>query len=98
MENQLIINGLYNRVAYCEAQGLAKCFQAYADYARGEYILDIGFNENSGYTYIALENGITIGSHLGADIEYIVINSECGTESFSFTYEEAEQELQKLYA
>lgn len=91
MRNELTINGLSNVIAYCEAQGLAKCFQAYADHALNEYIMEggIGFNENSGYVYIALENGISICSMLGNDIEYLVTDFETGEESFYTNYEEA---------
>jgi len=92
----LIINGLSQSIAYCEAQGLAKCFQAYADYALNEYIFEIGFNENTGYTYIALENGISIASSMGNDIDYLVTKFYDGEEFFYSSYEEALEELQTL--
>ena len=92
----LIINGLSQSIAYCEAQGLAKCFQAYADYALNEYILEVGFNENSGYTYIALENGISIASSMGNDIDYLVTKFYDGAEFFYSSYEEALEELETL--
>ena len=77
------------RIAYCEAKGLSKCFDAYAEYSYSEYILEVGFNSNSGYTYIALESGVTIASHLGSDVEYIVFDCEEGEELFFSTYDEA---------
>jgi hypothetical protein len=58
--------------AYCEAMGLSKVWGAYAKDCPREDIMQVGFNENSGYVYIALENGITIGSCMGQDVEYIV--------------------------
>jgi hypothetical protein len=73
----LTING---SIAFCEAQGLAKVFQAYADNCAGEDILEVDFNPNSGYVYIALENGVTIGSMLGQEVEYIVFNEYQGEE------------------
>lgn len=89
--NTLSINGLNEQIAFCEAQGLAKCFQAYANECTGEYIMDggIGFNSNSGYVYIALDNGVQICSMLGRDVEYLVVDFETGEETFFDTYEEA---------
>lgn len=80
-------------IPYCEAQGLAKVFQAYADHATNESIIEggIGFNENSGIVYIALENGVTICSMLGRDVEYLVTDFEDGEETFYDTYDEALQ-------
>ena len=80
-----------NVIPYCEAQGLAKVFQAYADHSTNEEIMDegIGFNENSGYVYIALENGICIASCLGQDVVYIMTNFDTGHEEFFDSYEEA---------
>ena len=39
-----------------------------------EDIFEIGFNENSGYVYIALENGVSIASCFGQSVEYMVNN------------------------
>lgn len=83
----LSING--NFLCYKEAKGFAKCFQVYANNCAGEEIMEIGFNPNSGYTYIALENGISICSMLGQDVEFLVINFETGEECFYDDYEEA---------
>ena len=82
-------NNLEKNVAYCEAIGLSKCFAAYADNCASDAILEIGFNENSGYTYIALESGITICSMLGNDVEYLVTNFEDGSETFFNEYKDA---------
>lgn len=87
--NSLQINGISESIAYCEAQGLANCFQAYADNCPAEYIMEIGFNPNSGYTYIALENGIQICSMLGREVEYLVVNFMDGEETFYDSYEVA---------
>jgi hypothetical protein len=78
-------------IPYCEAQGLAKVFQAYADNCTNESILEggIGFNENSGIVYIALENGVSICSAFGQDVEYLVTDFENGDEEFFELYEDA---------
>ena len=89
--SQIQFNGFHsNHVAYCEAQGLSLCFSAYADYSAGEEILEVGFNSNSGYVYIALENGISICSMLGREVEYLVSEWANGEEHFFDTYHEAE--------
>lgn len=97
MENQLIINGLDSHISYCEATGLSKCFKAYADYFANEYIFEVGFNENSGYTYIALEEkNITICSMLGNDVVYLITDFDNGQEYFFSNYKEAELYLEKM--
>jgi hypothetical protein len=83
------IQGLKQSIAFCEAQGLSKCFQAYADNCAGDEILEVGFNPNSGYTYIALENGVSICSMLGREVEYLVTNFNTGNEYFFKSYEQA---------
>lgn len=86
--NQLIINGLNQEIAYCEANGLSNCFKAYAEFCSRETIFEIGFNANSGYVYIALENMISICSMLGRDVEYLVMDFE-NDETFFDTYDDA---------
>lgn len=72
--------------AYCEAMGLSNVFKAYAEECSREDIMEVGFNANSGYVYIALENGITIASSMGQRVEYIVTDFETGEESFFDNY------------
>lgn len=87
------IYNLKNSIAFCEAKGLSLCFEAYADFsARGE-IMETGFNNNSGYVYIALENGITICSAFGRPVEFLITDFDTGEESFYDTYEEAEEAM-----
>ena len=88
--NTLSIDGLSESVAACEAVGLANCWAAYADNCAGGDIMGIGFNPNSGCTYIALENGIWICSMLGREVEFLVTNYDNGEEYFFPTYHEAE--------
>lgn len=94
----LELNGLNkNHIAYLEAKGLSKCFEAYAENCGGMEIFEIGFNNLSGYIYIALEDEpITICSQLGRDVEYLVTNFDDGSETFFETYDEAISELNKL--
>ena len=63
-----------NSLAYLEAKGMSKVWAAYAEHYATEEIMEEGFNPNSGYVYIALENGITIASSLGQDVEYLTYN------------------------
>lgn len=99
MKNTITIHNFNgDTIAYCEAQGLAKVFQAYADYATNESIMEggIGFNENSGYVYMGLENGISICSMMGHDVEYLVTDFETGAEAFFLDYDEAVMANEKL--
>lgn len=82
--------------AYLEAKGLAKVWKAYYKHSALEEIHQVGFNENSGYVYIALENGISIASAFGQSVDYIVTNYDNGEEFFYDTIEEANAKLQKL--
>lgn len=77
--------------AYCEALGISKVFSAYAEHCIRVSISEggVGFNPNSGYVYIALENGISICSMLGREVEYLVTNFDNGEEYFFETYDEA---------
>ena len=67
--------------------------QAYRDNAWNEPIMECGFNTNSGYVYIALENGISIASCFGQSVDYIVYNHEDEDEEFFSTYSEAYENL-----
>jgi len=63
--------------------------KAHLENAFNEIIEEQGFNRNSGYVYIALENGIQIASCFGQSVDYIKCNYETGEELFFDTYEEA---------
>ena len=63
--------------------------QAYREECFGEDIMETGFNTNSGYVYIALENGVTIASCFGRPVDFITNDFETGEEEFFDTYEEA---------
>jgi hypothetical protein len=84
-----------NSFAYLESIGKSKVWKAYADNFANEDIMEEGFNSNSGYVYIALENGITIGSCVGQEVEYIVFDNETENELILDNYEELETYLLK---
>jgi hypothetical protein len=84
-----------NSFAYLESIGKSKVWKAYADNFANEDIMEEGFNPNSGYVYIALENGITIGSCVGQEVEYIVFDNETENELILDNYEELETYLLK---
>ena len=90
MTNTIEITGISNSIAYCEANALGMIFQAYANECPSEDIMGIGFNPNSGYVYIALENGISICSCMGHQVDYLVTNFYNGEETFYDTYKEAQ--------
>ena len=91
-QQELTIYGISPEGPAClEAIGLSKVFMAYAENCTNEEIMysGVGFNPNSGYVYIALENGISICSMLGQEVEYLVTNFDNGQENFYSTYYEA---------
>lgn len=96
MTNTITIQGIDGSLAYCEAKGLSKIFMAYANECSRSEIMEIGFNPNSGYVYIALEEGISICSNLGQDVEFLVTDANDGEETFYDTYEAAEKHQESL--
>ena len=85
----LKINNVDSTIPYCEAKGLSKVFEAYAEYCSSEEIMEIGFNQYSGYVYIHLEIGICICSMLGQEVDYFTYNDENYDEMIAETYYEA---------
>jgi len=57
--------------------------------------MHIDMNNNSGYVYIALENGVQIVSCFAQDVEYVVSDFENGEEEFFDSYNEAYNKLFK---
>jgi hypothetical protein len=82
-----------NRVAYLEAKGKSLIWLAYANHFASEDIIEEGFNPNSGYVYIALENGITIASAFGQDVDYITYNFDTDEELIFGSFDELETYL-----
>lgn len=48
-----------------------------------------GFNTNSGYVYLTLENGVSIISAFGRGVDFLVNNYRNGREEIFDTYDEA---------
>ena len=92
MELQGFKNGLIGNL---EAIGLANCLNAYAE-NNCEDIFEIGFNENSGNIYIALEDNITICSYLGQRVQYLVTDFDNGKEFFFDNYTDAINKLNTI--
>ena len=87
---ELPIYGLTtNSIPSADAFSLSKCFEAYSEHCANESILGIGFNSNSGYMYIALENGVTIGSRFGRCVDFIVCDPDTGEEEVLYSYDSA---------
>ncbi len=61
-----------------------------------EDVFEMGFNLDSGYVYIALENGISIASCFGQSVDFIVTDYENGDEFYFDSYNEAYNKLEKL--
>ena len=85
------IYGFEKGIAFLEAKGLAKCFNAYADACGNKDIAEVGFNASIRQVYIALENGINISSILGSDIKFLVTDFDAGKDYFFDSYDEAEK-------
>lgn len=95
MKTQLEINADFiNDLKGSDFESWIIVQQAYRDYAWKEEVMCAGMNLNTGYVYIALENGVTIASSFGQGVDYIVTDFEDGEEFFFDDYEEA---LEKVY-
>ena len=79
-------------LGYLDAKSKAVVWAAYAENFAGEDILEEGFNVNSGYVYLTLEN-VTIVSAFGQPVEYIVFDFEEGQEIFFDSIEELNSHL-----
>jgi len=93
MEN--ILNFNVGKMGYQDLQSMKIVVDAWYD-LNDRDIFEAGFNTMSGYVYIALENGITICSCFGQEVEYLVTDYDTGEEYFFETYEEAETKLEAL--
>ena len=95
MKTQIEINSdVLNELKASDFESWLIVQQAYRDYAFREEVMCAGMNLNTGYVYIALENGVTIASSFGQIVVFIVTDFEDGDEFFFDTYEEA---LEKQY-
>ena len=80
-----------NSLGSADLQSFINVLDAYnSDYeTRKLEIEHIGFNTNSGYVFLALENGISIISAFGRGVDFLVTNYINGNEEIFDTYEEA---------
>ena len=80
-----------NSLGSADLQSFINVLDAYnSDYrTRIEAIENIGFNKCSGDVYLSLESSILITSCFGRSVDYVVINSRNGEESYFDTYTEA---------
>jgi len=81
---------------YSDAISKSIVWRAYAIYFGGEEIMEEGFNINSGYVYIALENGVTIASAFGQAVDFIIYDDETDQELFFDSIEELNQHLKQV--
>ena len=89
-----IIN--FDKMGSLDKCSLELVWSAYNKYTSNEDIFEIGFNLDSGYVYIALENNVSIASCYGQSVDYIVTDYNNGKEFFFDTYHEAYYKLEKL--
>jgi hypothetical protein len=84
-----------NKLGISDLHSFTLCLQAYNDSAsiRSEEISHIGYNNQTGYVGIELENGIRIASCFGRPVEYITTTYEqdedTDYETFHETYDQA---------
>lgn len=84
-----------NSMAYLDAKSKAIVWNAYAENFAGEEITEEGFNINSGYVYIALENGVTIASAFAQDVVFFVNDWENDNEMEFSSVDELNEYLNK---
>lgn len=94
MENQ--IGKFMSKLGSSDFRSFVKVQNAYLNNCFGEEIMDIGFNNMSGYVYIALENGVQLASCFGNDVEFIVTDYEDGKETFCHSYQKALNKLSTI--
>jgi hypothetical protein len=79
---------------YSDAKSKSIVWAAYAEHFAGEEIMEEGFNINTGYVYISLENGVTIASCFGQSVDFIVYDFEEGEENIFGSYDELQEFLE----
>ena len=94
MENK--INFDLDKMGSSDIQSMYKVIDAYKNLYIKEDIFETGFNTHSGYVYIALENGVSICSCFGQEVDYLVTDYEDGEETFHDTYQEAIEHNNKI--
>jgi len=70
--------------------------KAYQENSSDEEVMCAGMNLNTGYVYIALENGVQIASCFAQVVDFIITDFNDGEEFFFDTYEEAIEKQNNL--
>tara|TARA_R110000796_G_scaffold19885_5_gene59479 strand:- start:723 stop:1025 length:303 start_codon:yes stop_codon:yes gene_type:complete len=97
MENEIKFN--LEVMGSSDVESMHKVLDAFRKLdTKEKYIMEggTGFNTTSGYVYIALENGVTIASCFGQDVEYIATNYDDGEEFFLDTYDECLEKQEEI--
>ena len=82
---------------YSDAKSKSLVWAAYAENFAGEEIIEEGFNINSGYVYLALENEVTIASCFGQSVEFIVYDHKTEEEIFFDSINDLNKYLNRNY-
>jgi hypothetical protein len=90
-----IFESTTKRFGYSDALSKASIWERYANYFAGEEIMEEGFNINTGYVYLALENGVTIASCFGQAAEFFVYDEETEEEISFLFYQDLQDYLNK---
>jgi hypothetical protein len=83
-------------LAYLDAKSKSIVWAAYAEHFAGEEISEEGFNTYSGYAYLSLDCGVTLGSSYGQDVEFIIFHFETGEEIFFQSIDELNAYLNEI--
>lgn len=90
-----IFESTTKRFGYSDALSKANIWERYANYFAGEEIMEEGFNLNTGYVYLALENGVTIASCFGQAAEFFVYDQDTDEEISFLFYQDLQNYLNK---
>lgn len=86
---------LLNSLCKWDQERLINITREFCEVASWEPIFETGYNPNSWYVYIALENGVSICEAFNW-VEYLVTNMDDWEEFFFDTYKEAEEKQNEL--
>ena len=79
-----------NKLSQLEQASFISCLVSYITHCPSEEIVECGYNNRTGYVYIALLNGIAISSAFNEPVEYIVFDDDENlTPHFFDSYQDA---------
>ena len=82
---------IYNldKMSYIELGNLTKVLQSWKENAESEDIMEIGYNEKTGYVYISFEsNGVQIACRFNEDVKYLATDRDTGDEYWLTSWED----------